>query len=90
MGHWLTETCSIEQIESLNKSDLVQRIIKKYGITNGAVVGDRLSDIHAARDNGLVSIGCHFDFAQKEELAQADIVVGDLIELISVLPELAT
>ncbi|OAK68452.1 HAD hydrolase-like protein [Lederbergia galactosidilytica] len=90
LGHWLTETCSIEQIESLNKSDLVQRIIKKYGITNGAVVGDRLSDIHAAKDNGLVSIGCHFDFAQKEELAQADIVVGDLIELISVLPELAT
>jgi len=26
--NWVTETCSIQQIESLNKSDLVQSIIK--------------------------------------------------------------
>jgi phosphoglycolate phosphatase-like HAD superfamily hydrolase len=72
----------------LNKSDLVQSIIKKYGITNGAVVGDRLSDISAAKDNGLVSIGCNFDFAQEDELSQADIVIDDLIELQTLLPKL--
>jgi adenosylhomocysteine nucleosidase len=53
----------------------------RYGITNGAVVGDRLSDIKAAKDNGLVAIGCRFDFAQEDELAQADIVIDDLMEL---------
>jgi phosphoglycolate phosphatase-like HAD superfamily hydrolase len=84
LDQWVTETFSIQQIESLNKSDLVHTIIKKYNITNGAVVGDRLSDIKAATDNELVSIGCNFDFAREEELSQADIVINDLIELQSI------
>ncbi len=81
LDQWVTETFSIQQIESLNKSDLVQRIIEKYGITHAAVVGDRLSDIHAAKDNGLLSVGCNFDFAREDELSQADIVIDDLSEL---------
>ncbi|NDI33230.1 HAD family hydrolase [Chengkuizengella sediminis] len=88
LDNWVTETFSIQQIESLNKSDLVQNIIKKYGITNGAVVGDRLSDINAAKDNRLVSIGCNFDFAREDELSQADIVIDDLIDLQTILPKL--
>lgn len=75
-------------IKSLNKSDLVQSIIKRYGITDGVVVGDRLSDINAAKDNNLVSIGCNFDFAQEAKLSQADIVIDDLIELKVVLNQI--
>lgn len=81
LDRWVTETFSIEQIDTLNKSDLVQTIIKKYGITNGAVIGDHLSDINAAKDNGLISIGCNFDFAREDELSQADIVIDNLLEL---------
>ncbi|WP_026688350.1 HAD hydrolase-like protein [Alteribacter aurantiacus] len=88
LDEWVTETFSIQQIESLNKSDLVQVIIKEYSITNGAVVGDRLSDINAAKDNGLVSIGCNFDFAREDELSQADMVIDDLIELQTILMKL--
>ena len=85
LEYWVTETFSIQQIKSNNKSDLVQSIIKKYGITNGAVIGDRLSDINAAKDNGLLAIGCNFDFAQEDELAQADLVIDDLLALKTVL-----
>ena len=81
LDDWVTETFSIEQIESLNKSELVRSVINKYEITTGAVVGDRLSDINAAKDNGLVAIGCRFDFSLDEELAKADVVVNDLLEL---------
>ncbi|KOS71489.1 MTA/SAH nucleosidase [Lysinibacillus contaminans] len=88
LDNWVTETFSIQQIESLNKSDLIRMILEKYGITNAAVVGDRLSDINAAKDNGLVSIGCNFDFAQEDELSQANIVIDDLIELKIILPKL--
>ena len=55
--------------------------MNKYDIKEAAVVGDRLSDINAAKDNGLIAIGCNFDFAQEDELAQADIVIDDLLEL---------
>lgn len=81
LDRWVTETFSIEQISSLNKGDLVESIIHKYGIKDGAVIGDRLSDINAAKDNNLTAIGCRFDFAQEEELAQADFVVEDLMEI---------
>lgn len=85
LDRWVTETFSIQQIGTLEKGDLVGKIIEKYAITNGAVVGDRLSDILAAKDNGLVAIGCNFDFAKQDELAQADFVINDMIELKTVL-----
>lgn len=88
LNHWITETFSIEQIDSLNKSNLVRYIVKKYNIYHGAVVGDRLSDFQAAKDNGLISIGCNFDFAKEMELAHADIVIDNLIELKSIIPKL--
>lgn len=88
LDNWVTETFSIQQIDSLNKSDLVQSIIKKYAITNGVVVGDRLSDINAAKDNSLVAIGCNFDFARDDELSQANLIIDDLIELKTILPNL--
>nr|WP_254856025.1 HAD hydrolase-like protein [Bacillus anthracis] len=59
--------------------------MNKYDIKEAAVVGDRLSDINAAKDNGLIAIGCNFDFAQEDELAQADIVIDDLLELKEIL-----
>ncbi|HWL12437.1 MAG TPA: HAD family hydrolase [Ureibacillus sp.] len=88
LDDWVTEMFSIEQIDSLNKSDLVRSAINKHGITTGAVVGDRLSDINAAKDNGLVAIGCRFDFAREEELAKADVVINDLLELKEILDRL--
>ncbi|WP_409253813.1 HAD family hydrolase [Bacillus sp. SCS-153A] len=88
LDKWVTETFSIEQIRTLNKSDLVKTIIDKYEITNAAVVGDRLSDFKAARDNGLLSIGCNFDFAREEELNQADHIINNFMELPTIVPTL--
>ncbi|MEK3980910.1 HAD family hydrolase [Psychrobacillus sp. FSL K6-2836] len=88
LDNWVTETFSIQQILTLDKADLVRTIIKKYDIKKAAVVGDRLSDISAAKENGLIAIGCNFDFAQEDELAQADLVIDDLIELTTIFPKL--
>lgn len=85
LDSWVTETFSIQQIQSLDKGDLVKKIINKYDLTHAAVVGDRLSDINAAKDNGLIAIGCNFDFAQENELTQANFVIDDLIELKTIL-----
>jgi phosphoglycolate phosphatase len=87
LDRWVTETFSIQQIPTLDKGDLVKTIMDKYDITNGAVVGDRLSDINAAKDNHLISIGCRFDFAQEAELAQADYIIDDLVELKKMVPK---
>jgi adenosylhomocysteine nucleosidase len=81
LDQWVTETFSIQEIFTQNKTDLVRMIIEKYNIQEGAVIGDRLSDIEAAKQNKLLSVGCNFDFAQEQELLQADIVIDELLEL---------
>ncbi len=48
------ETFSIEQIDSLSKSDLVKHIKAKYGISQGAVVGDRISDFGESLNTTLI------------------------------------
>ncbi|MFZ7825767.1 HAD family hydrolase [Priestia sp. 40] len=88
LNNWVTETFSIQQIQTLDKGDLVKTIIKKYDIKSAAVVGDRLSDINAAKDNNLLAVGCNFDFAQAGELAQADVVINDLIELRNIVTKI--
>lgn len=85
LDRWITETYSIQQIDTLNKGDLVAEIVKKYELQDGFVVGDRLSDIMAARANGFISIGCRFDFAQEAELKEADYVVNHLSEVLDIV-----
>lgn len=88
LDKWVTETFSIQQIQTLDKGNLVKAILDKYDIKQAAVVGDRLSDINAAKDNDLIAIGCNFDFAREDELAQADFVINNLIELKKLLAEI--
>lgn len=85
LDQWITETFSIEHIQTLHKSDLVQAIAKKYKLNNAVVIGDRLSDIRATKDNGFIAIGCQFDFAQENELAVADFIINDFLELPPIL-----
>ncbi|MGM0896419.1 MAG: HAD family hydrolase [Bacillota bacterium] len=87
LDEWVTETFSIEQAATLDKGELVRMIKEKYGVTEGAVVGDRLSDIRAAKANNLLAVGCRFDFAQEQELEEADAVIDELGELGTVLEQ---
>lgn len=85
LDQWVNDTYSIQQIHTQHKTDLVTEIIKLHGIKDGMVIGDRLSDIQAAKQNDLHSIGCRFDFSQENELAQADFIIDDLMEIRDVL-----
>lgn len=89
LDQWVTETFSIEQIDSLDKSVLVQTILSTYQLNKAVVVGDRLSDLNAAKANGLAAVGCRFDFSQEEELAQADFVINSLNDLKTLALQLA-
>lgn len=82
LARWIEGVYSIDTVPSGNKSELVANIIRENGITSGFVVGDRASDIKAAQDNGLTAIGVHFDFAQPEELQQADFVVKSFAAIV--------
>ncbi|WPK13327.1 HAD hydrolase-like protein [Lysinibacillus louembei] len=81
---FISGTYSIDLIASGNKSELVQLVKEQHHIESGYVVGDRSSDINAAQHNQLKSIGVRFDFAQDSELAQADYIVEDFIDILKI------
>ncbi|QDQ00985.1 HAD family hydrolase [Lysinibacillus fusiformis] len=85
LERFIKGTYSIQSITSGHKSDLVRKVIEENNIHHGAVVGDRASDIQAAQDNHLQSIGVRFDFAQESELQKANVVIDNLKELLTVL-----
>ena len=82
---WIKGIYSIDVITSGNKSELVATVLKENDIQNGFVVGDRSSDIQAALDNHLISIGVRFDFSQEKELEKADYVVNRFDEISAII-----
>lgn len=85
LDRFIQNTYSIQLIRSGHKSDLVQMVKNKNQIGNGYVVGDRSSDISAAKDNELIAVGVNFDFAQEDELKQADFVVNNFKEILELI-----
>lgn len=76
---------SIDVIPSGNKSELVHLVKSENGIAEGFVIGDRSSDIKAALDNNLTSIGVRFDFAQETELNKANYVIDNFKEILTIV-----
>lgn len=85
LERFIEKTYSIERIDSGNKSELVQLVKTENEIKRGFVVGDRASDIKAAKDSGLISIGVRFDFSQENELKHAHYVIESLPEIMSIV-----
>jgi phosphoglycolate phosphatase len=66
-----------------DKSDLVRAIVASVGVeaASSVMVGDRRSDIEAAKKAGTPSIGCTWGFGTSDELAEADALVRSFDEL---------
>lgn len=85
LHRFIQHTYSIQVIPSGNKSELVQLVKTENQIQGVFVVGDRASDIQAAKDNNLTAIGVRFDFAQENELQYADYVVDSFQDILQVI-----
>ncbi|MDO4276203.1 MAG: HAD family hydrolase [Eubacteriales bacterium] len=70
-----------------NKEEVLQYLMEKIEFEQACMVGDRMFDIQAARENGLPVIGCAYGYAP-EEIQEADIVVkapGEIVQAVKVL-----
>lgn len=65
------------------KVDLIRNVLQKEGIKSGIIIGDRASDIDAAKKCKCVSVGVSYGYGTKEELTQAgaDVVAETVGEL---------
>jgi len=71
------------QDNNLTKPELVRKIREHFGGLTAAIVGDRIHDIEAARENNCLSIGVLFGYGDKEP-EQADITINKFDDLLSI------
>lgn len=81
LEQYIKNVYSINEIESSSKVDLIKHIIKEERTNPQFIVGDRLSDFQAGKENNINVIGCKFYFSKEEELLKADHVVNSLKDL---------
>ncbi|WP_179218761.1 HAD family hydrolase [Saccharibacillus sp. O23] len=63
------------------KSEVLNELKKQSGGTRIVMVGDRKSDIDAAKEAGLPVIGVESEFAEPGELDEADAVIANIADL---------
>lgn len=71
------------QENSLTKIELVRKIIDKFPNLDVAVIGDRIHDIEAAKENNALSIGILYGYG-KDEPQKADITINKFSELLGI------
>lgn len=81
LDRWILSCYSIDDVDSEDKGELIRKVKEDHDLSHGIVIGDRRSDFKGAEANEFLSIGCNFEFSQENELQEADVVVGDLIEI---------
>ncbi|RDE23644.1 HAD hydrolase-like protein [Parageobacillus thermoglucosidasius] len=88
LERYFIDCYSLDRFSLPAKSALVKQLLNDYKIESAVMVGDRGSDIQAAKENGLWSIGCLFGFASAEELRGADVIIQQFSEIGPALREI--
>ena len=85
---WFEAFYTAGEYGTASKAELVGRLLAERRIGSAWMVGDRASDVEAARKNGMFAVGCRYaGFGGEEELAGADVVVSDIAELLRLYRE---
>ena len=76
--------------QTSSKVDLVKLLLTEHDIEYAWMVGDRSSDVEAGKKNDLKVIGCAYaGFGRDEELKDADVLINDFDEILTMYKETA-
>jgi phosphoglycolate phosphatase len=80
----------VEEKGIRSKGEILKYYLNHYGLGADEIVmiGDRSSDIEAAREVGCTFVGCHFGHGNAEEIEEADFIIYELAQIFSVLRDL--
>ncbi len=84
LDSYFEELIATEDYGFLPKNEIIRSIKGRFE-GGHAIVGDRLQDMEAGRDNGMLTIGCSYGYGSAAELEGADIIIGDILELKNIL-----
>lgn len=70
-----------------DKAEVIETVMKKYGLKNAVMVGDRCFDVEGAKKNGLPCVAVLYGYGSREELeaAGAEAIAETVDELKGIL-----
>ncbi len=68
---------------NLSKSELIRKIMNKFPGLKVAVIGDKIHDVLAARENNALSVGALYGYG-KDEPKKADIKINKFSDLLEI------
>lgn len=68
---------------NLTKTELVGKIISKFPNSKSAIMGDRIHDIEAAKENNILSVGALYGYG-KNEPKEANITINKFSDLLDI------
>ncbi|MGN0342828.1 MAG: HAD family hydrolase [Roseburia sp.] len=84
MEQWFLHWYDCENFDYAPKSEIM-KVVKKEHPGDLVMIGDRDSDLAAARAVGCPFVGCSYGYGRPEEIEGADRVIGNIRELQFVL-----
>ncbi len=69
-----------EEFDFIPKYEIFRKI-KSHHDGEFIVIGDRFHDIETAVKNNLKAVGCGYGYGSPEELAEADIIVNNILDI---------
>ncbi|WP_072872813.1 HAD family hydrolase [Alicyclobacillus tolerans] len=73
----------LESVHGKRKADILRAHCKVFDIESMVMIGDRQSDVEAAKEIGIPCIGCAFGFGHDDELTNADVIITNLSQLLT-------
>ncbi len=84
LGKYFEEMACSEEYGYIPKHEILSMIKYKYP-QKMVMIGDRFQDIEAGIKNGIKTIGCSYGFHRPDELNEADFIIDDIKELMTIL-----
>jgi phosphoglycolate phosphatase len=85
LGRYMQAMYPYSPPDFATKGERLARAIVEWGGGPAVMIGDRRSDVEAAREAGVPVIGAGYGYSRDGELAGADAVVGSIRELYNLL-----
>lgn len=89
LDRYFERIIATESYNYISKSAILATIKDQYPFPQ-VMIGDRKSDIEAGHENQLISIGCEYGFADRDELNAADFIIESIGETINILKAMAS
>ncbi|MEA3424537.1 MAG: HAD family hydrolase [Bacillota bacterium] len=84
LGKYFEEMVCSQEYGYIPKYEILSMIKDKYP-QKMVMIGDRFQDIEAGIRNGIHTIGCSYGFHRPDELNEADLIINDIKELMTIL-----